>query len=91
MEAVGTIKLAVKGYDSAREFYHPKYGPTDPTTFGPDNRITLFWNANLQTDKEGTAIVKFYNNDATQQFNVVVEGIADGKTISGTQTIGHGD
>ena len=91
MEAVGTIKLAVKGYDVAREFYHPKYGPTDPTTFGPDNRITLYWNANFQTDKDGTAIVKFYNNDATEQINVVVEGIAGGKTISGRQIIGRGN
>lgn len=91
LAAVGTIKQTVRGYDMAREFYHPKYGPLDPTTPGPDNRITLYWNGNLQTDKDGTATVKFYNNDATEKFHLVVEGIADGNTISGVQTIGSTD
>ncbi len=91
LEAVGTIKQTVRGYDIAREFYHPRYGPLDASTPGPDNRITLYWNPNLQTDKNGTAIVKFYNNDATQKLNVVVEGIVDGNVIYSTRIIGDAD
>jgi hypothetical protein len=84
----GSIKLRVKGYDVGREFYQPKYGPEDVSSIGPDNRITLYWNSRLSTDKHGIATIKFYNNDITEKFRVVVEGIANAHPISLMRTFG---
>jgi hypothetical protein len=88
LDPPGTIKQLVKGYDVAREFYHPKYGPTDVSSIGPDNRITLYWNSSLSTDENGIATINFYNNDITETFQIVVEGIANGKPISLVRTFG---
>ncbi len=78
----------VKGYDAAREFYHPKYGPLDNSSTLPDNRITLYWNANLETDKEGNVTVKLYNTDYAEQLHIVVEGILNGRPFSGIERVG---
>jgi len=82
------LRKIIYGYTSPREFYHPKYGPDDATSTLPDTRITLYWNANLQTDKEGKAILKFYNNDSTEKFMINVEGVSDGHLISKSVVIG---
>jgi len=83
-----TVKHKVKGYDVTREFYHPKYEPPDVSTIGIDNRLTLYWNANLQTNAEGRATVKFYNNDTTRKLLIVVEGIAEGHVVSAFEILG---
>ncbi|MEX1240281.1 MAG: carboxypeptidase-like regulatory domain-containing protein [Cyclobacteriaceae bacterium] len=86
---VGTIREIVNGYDAVREFYHPKYGPSDIFSSLPDYRMTLYWNANLQTDKNGIATAKFYNSDLARDFLITVEGIENGATISSSKILGR--
>lgn len=87
---VESIKKKARGlgYDIVHEFYQPRYGSLDSPTTGPDNRMTLYWNANLQTNKDGKASLKFFNTDSTQKFLVDVEGIANGLTISTMKILG---
>ncbi len=40
-----------------------------------DRRTTLLWQPHVKFDSKGKAIIQFYNNDYTQQFKVVVQGI----------------
>ena len=88
---LGTIRQVVVGYDSAREFYHPKYGALDVSFTEPDNRTTLFWTSDLKTDQDGLETLKFYNTDTTHKLLVTIEGVANGIPISATQIIGKAD
>jgi len=62
------------GYAVTREFFNPDYSvPVDASY--TDNRTTLYWNPNLRTDKAGKATIRFYNNDSTKKYKIVVQGI----------------
>jgi hypothetical protein len=61
------------GYALEREFYSPKYDQAIVPT-RPDYRPTLYWNANIVTNKDGKATVTFYNSDIAKKLNIVVEG-----------------
>jgi hypothetical protein len=88
-KASGTIEQFVNGFDIPREFYHPKYGRMDPSTFGPDNRVTLYWNPQVLTTSDGTATVKFYNTDSTRRLLVTIEGVAEGVPVYATKILGR--
>ncbi|HEY8733386.1 MAG TPA: hypothetical protein VIL90_02395, partial [Puia sp.] len=72
----------LKGYTPAREFYQPRYDKNKIEDYqANDFRSTLYWNAKLRLDKSNrkTSIV-FYNNDISNKFRIVVEGMnQDGK------------
>src|SRR5258705_13629500 len=61
-------------YAVARKFYAPKYTST-VTNERTDFRETIYWNPVVQTDKNGSASVEFYNSDATTTFRAIAEGI----------------
>ncbi len=84
-----TIRKKAGGYHVVREFYHPRYGPSDISFSKPDNRMTLYWNPTLRTDQDGNAIIRFYNTDSTKRLLVVVEGIANGIPIHSTTILGE--
>ncbi|MFC5627237.1 TonB-dependent receptor plug domain-containing protein [Algoriphagus winogradskyi] len=70
--------LTMKGYQVEKEFYSPKY-PADISSLPkPDQRATLFWAPNIQTDSSGKASVSFYNSDAEHLINGEIEGISGG-------------
>lgn len=75
------------GYALNREFFSPDYSvSSDPSV--ADNRVTLYWNGNLKTDQSGVATVRFYNNDITKKYKVVIQGIdKKGKLIYKEQII----
>ena len=75
----GLGNALVTGYTKYKEFYNPDYAVAQPKV--PDMRATLYWNPYLLTDKKNkTAKIDFYNNDVTQRFRVVIEGVnASGK------------
>ncbi len=75
----GLGNALVTGYTNYKEFYNPDYSVAQPKV--PDMRATLYWNPYLLTDKKNkTAKIDFYNNDVTQKFRVVIEGVnASGK------------
>jgi uncharacterized protein YfaS (alpha-2-macroglobulin family) len=61
-------------YSVARRFYAPRYASL-VTPVRNDFRETIYWNPVVQTDKDGTAAVEFYNSDATTTFRAIAEGI----------------
>jgi TonB-dependent SusC/RagA subfamily outer membrane receptor len=74
--SIGILPINVRGYYKAREFYSPKYESTITNT-RPDLRSTIYWNPELQTDKDGNASFKYYNANGTGTYKIIVEGIDD--------------
>lgn len=71
----------VTGYTSIREFYSPNYSSFKQDQDKKDMRTTLYWNPQLITSADNGKInISFYNNDFTQAFRLVLEGMTrDGK------------
>jgi alpha-2-macroglobulin-like protein len=69
------IYTAGNGYTVARKFYVPQY-TTTVTDERTDFRETIYWNPVVQTDKNGTASMEFYNSDASTTFRAIAEGVA---------------
>ncbi|MBS1597246.1 MAG: hypothetical protein JST75_03410 [Bacteroidetes bacterium] len=71
----------VAGYTPAREFYSPQYTETPIDIAATDFRSTIYWNPRVVVDKNNRKIkLVFYNNDITNKFRIVVEGMnKDGK------------
>ncbi len=61
-------------YSAARKFYTPLYQSLQ-TDVRNDFRETVYWNPVVQTGKDGTATVEFYNSDASTTFRAIAEGI----------------
>jgi hypothetical protein len=66
----------IKGYTPSKEFYSPQY-PLNQTNYpAADLRSTLYWNPLILIDKNHRKVkCSFYNNDISNKFRVVVEGI----------------
>jgi hypothetical protein len=72
----------IKGYTPVREFYQPRYNNNKIEDYqASDFRSTLYWNPRLRLDKTTRKMsFVFYNNDISNKFRVVVEGMnQDGK------------
>ncbi len=71
----------VIGYTIMKDFYSPNYGTIDSRNEAQDVRSTLYWNPMILTTGENHKIVlSFYNNDVTDAFRVIVEGVTkDGR------------
>lgn len=67
------------GYTVTREFASPDY--SDPKTKSlTDNRSTLFWNPDLNTNSSGEARFHFYNSGKAKKYRVIIQGMdADGR------------
>ncbi|MBS9525957.1 TonB-dependent receptor plug domain-containing protein [Litoribacter alkaliphilus] len=68
----GVLHTKYPGYSTAREFYMPKYDEENSSK--PDFRTTLYWNP-LVSWNGNEAEIAFYNNDISDKFKVVVQGI----------------
>jgi hypothetical protein len=65
-----------EGYAITKEFYAPDYSVASITTSNvTDKRYTLFWNPKLKPAKDGKYYVRFYNNEITNKFKIVLQGI----------------
>ncbi|MBS1628260.1 MAG: hypothetical protein JSR09_07255 [Bacteroidetes bacterium] len=78
--APGLNTSVLAGYSTYKVFYSPNYDNSKYDN-GPDTRTTLYWNPYLLTDKKTKTVqIEFYNNDVSNKFHVVIEGInAEGK------------
>jgi hypothetical protein len=76
------------GYTSVKEFFSPDYA-SGIMVSKPDLRTTLYWNPNVIIDKDSREyIIKFYNNDVTRKFKIVLEGMNfDGKLVHMEKTL----
>ncbi len=63
------------GYYKARVFYSPRYDLQKTNTTFADLRTTIYWNPNINTDKNGNASFDFFNADTKGNYRIVVEGI----------------
>ncbi|MDQ2862574.1 MAG: hypothetical protein M3R50_02795 [Bacteroidota bacterium] len=73
----------VRGYTLMKEFYSPNYSTVTSDDDKKDVRTTLYWNPNVITNRENNkATFSFYNNDISQAFRVVIEGMtSDGRMV----------
>ncbi len=79
----GLSNNSVRGYTSMREFYSPNYGTFNENDSKKDVRTTLYWNPQVITNHTNNKVtLSFYNNDISQAFRVVIEGMtSDGRLI----------
>ena len=70
----GAIMFPFQGIYMAREFYQPDYENENVQT--PDNRTTIYWNPEIQTDSTGTAKVSFYNSDLKGKGLIRISGVS---------------
>ncbi|AXT18684.1 hypothetical protein D7030_06385 [Flavobacteriaceae bacterium AU392] len=71
-------EFRIAGYPFSKEFYAPKYNVKKEEHIKPDYRTTLYWNPNLKTNKNGKAIVTFFNSDVTNQIQIDIQGVSEG-------------
>jgi hypothetical protein len=67
-------------YSVTKEFSSPDH----PAAKQPeaDNRSTLYWNHDLDTDNEGNIKIHFFNTDKTKKYRVVIQGMDnDGRLL----------
>ena len=70
------VNYSPKGYAALRTFYLPRYsGPRASQTNKIDTRTTIYWNPNIETDKDGNASFEFFNADGTGTYRAIIEGI----------------
>jgi hypothetical protein len=83
--------ISYNGYTVTREFYSPDYNSPATKKDLADRRTTLYWNPDLYTDAETKRIsLKFFNNDFTKSFRVIVEGFdSEGRLIRLERVIGE--
>jgi hypothetical protein len=66
----------ITGYTPVREFYQPHYNNKIDDFQASDFRSTLYWNPKLRLDKTHRKMsFVFYNNDVSNKFRIVVEGM----------------
>jgi hypothetical protein len=70
----GAIIFPYQGIYMAREFYQPDYENKNISI--PDNRTTIYWNPEIQTDSTGKAKVSFYNSDLKGEAFIRVSGVS---------------
>lgn len=80
--AKGVRKTRLEGYSQVKDFYQPDYGILPKEE---DYRRTLYWNPEVQTDKNGRATVRFYNNSRCRKPRITVETLTEDGRI-GTLT-----
>jgi len=68
----GVRKTWLDGYSQVKEFYSPNYSILPPEA---DYRRTLYWNPAVKTDKDGKALIQFYNNSSCKSFSISAETI----------------
>jgi len=68
----GVRKTWLDGYSQVNEFYSPNYSTLPPEA---DYRRTLYWNPSVKTNKDGKALIQFYNNSSCKSFSISAETI----------------
>lgn len=67
-------KTHYSGFSSVETFEMPDYSVLPKAD---DFRRTLYWNPNVQADKNGNASLEFYNNSTCQRFVISAEGVTN--------------
>ena len=85
----GLSTIYPKGYFKQTDFIAPDYDKKEIKKLSnPDKRTTLYWNANVLTDKTGNATQYFFNADDRAVYSIIIMGITEnGNIISKKITI----
>jgi hypothetical protein len=85
----GLSNNTVTGYTEIRQFYSPNYETFNPENEKKDLRTTLYWNPEVITKPgENKVLLKFFNNDVSGAFRVVIEGMTkDGRLAHEVQVM----
>jgi len=84
----GLNNTTITGYTPIKEFYSPNYGTFDARHEQRDLRTTLYWNPFITTSPTRSSVkLSFYNNDVTQAFRVIIEGITKDGQLTHFETI----
>jgi TonB-dependent SusC/RagA subfamily outer membrane receptor len=81
LSAIGVLPISPKGFYKARTFYSPKYDAVNGNSKEPELRKTIYWNPEIKMDKDGGAIMEYFNADGPGVYKVTVEGIDNNGTI----------
>jgi hypothetical protein len=86
---IKATKLNIDGYSIGENFVSPQYDRPGVNASVTDNRSTLYWNGQLVFSGEHPGVIRFYNNDVTRRFRVVVQGFdSKGRFIHWEQLVG---
>ena len=71
------------GYSISKEFYSPDYSVPGTNSNRADGRTTLYWSPEIFSESSsGHVQLKFFNNDFSRKFKIVVEGFdSNGRLI----------
>ena len=84
----GLSNNTITGYTSIRQFFSPDYATLTGENEKKDLRTTLYWNPEVITQPGNNKVkLTFYNNDVTQAFRVVIEGITRDGRLAHVETI----
>lgn len=64
------------GLYKTREFFSPRYRPTEPQNPMPDKRMVIHWAPMITTDAKGEAQLSFFNGDLETTIQLDVQGIS---------------
>ncbi|MEM9821742.1 MAG: carboxypeptidase-like regulatory domain-containing protein, partial [Bacteroidota bacterium] len=72
-----------KGYYRARQFYQPKYEAQSTKTkiSRDDFRPTVYWNPEVNIDRNGRAELEFFTSDEMTTFRATLEGLTSDGSI----------
>ncbi|MBQ6189090.1 MAG: hypothetical protein IJK45_02835 [Bacteroidaceae bacterium] len=68
-------RYILHGFAFQEDFYHPDYKRNPPKAGQKDYRRTLYWNPDLQLDKNGHAHVTLFNNSQKTRIQVEANGM----------------
>jgi hypothetical protein len=72
----GMNSSTIAGYTPVKQFYSPNYERFDQRNEQQDIRTTLYWNPLITTSPKSPKVkLTFFNNDISQSFRVVIEGV----------------
>ncbi|MBL7745128.1 MAG: hypothetical protein JNN00_16760 [Chitinophagaceae bacterium] len=77
----GLANHKIFGYTAIKEFYSPNYSTFKQGNEQRDLRTTLYWNPSvILAPQKRETVLRFYNNDVSKAFRVVIEGMTtDGR------------
>jgi len=75
--SANSAAFKVNGFDAPRIFYSPKHDTPKDQAFLPDSRTTIFWEPNINIEKNSKVAVNYFNADNTTTINITVEGITE--------------
>ena len=91
MEERASKYFEYNGYSITKEFYSPDYSVPGTNINKADNRTTLYWNPEVFSGNQSKTVqLKFFNNDYSKQFKIVVEGFdSQGRLIHIEKIVGN--